>query len=531
MYKKFFKRILDFVLSFILLLLIWPVMLLVAILVKIKLGSPVIFKQKRPGKDERIFNMYKFRTMTDEKDENGNLLPDEKRLTTFGKILRSTSLDELPELINILKGDMSFVGPRPLLVEYLDLYNDEQKKRHNVRPGLTGLAQVNGRNLLTWEERFEYDVKYVNDVTFFNDMKIILKTISVVFKREGINNKEAKTMEPFKGTAMSEVLNMDDINVLILSAGRRVELTNCFKNAALKLKITSKVVAADASDTAPATYFADKKYVIPRINDDKYIDSIIEICKAENIKLIVPTIDTELLKLSENREKIESVTNAKVLISDERVIRACRDKRNTQKFFEENNFGVPKEIKNFDEEINYPVFIKPIDGSSSINTFKVNNKKELEFFSEYIKNPMVQEFIKGEEYTVDAFLDFDSNIITIVPRQRIATRSGEIIKGRIVKDREIIENVKRLLEVLKPIGQITIQCMKTDDGIKYIEINPRFGGGAPMSITAGANSCENLYRLLMGQQLEYNEEYKENLLFLRFDSSIALNENMEKIDG
>lgn len=199
MYAKYFKRILDFILSLIAIIILSPVLLIVAVLVRIKLGSPVIFKQQRPGKDEKIFTLYKFRTMTDKKDENGNLLPDSERLTKFGKVLRSTSLDELPELFNILKGDMAIVGPRPLLVEYLPLYNKEQKHRHDVRPGLTGLAQISGRNSISWEEKFKEDIIYVKNITFISDMKIILKTIIKVFKREGISQKNNVTIEKFKG--------------------------------------------------------------------------------------------------------------------------------------------------------------------------------------------------------------------------------------------------------------------------------------------------------------------------------------------
>lgn len=527
MYKNFLKRMLDIFLSIILILLLSPVYLILAIFVAINLGTPIIFKQERPGKNGKIFKLYKFRSMSNKKDKTGKLLPDEERLTSFGKKLRSTSLDELPELINILKGEMSFVGPRPLLVEYLPLYNEKQKHRHDVRPGLTGLAQVNGRNQLSWEEKFEYDLKYVSNVSFITDMKIFFKTITLVFKREGVAPEagEGHIMEKFKGTINEE--EGEKMNILIMSAGRRVELINLFKETAKKMKINSRIIAADISDMAPAIYFADKYYLIPRIGKENYIESIIKICNDENIKLIVPTIDTELRILSENKNYIESNTKAKVLVSDINVIDICRNKKNTQQFFEKNNFGVPKEF-GFDEEVSsYPIFIKPLDGSSSINTYKINNKKELDFFKSYIKNPIIQEFIDGEEYTVDAFLDFEGNIISVVPRRRILTRAGEIIKGKIVKDRMIIEDVKRLLSVLKPIGQITIQCMKTVDSIKYIEINPRFGGGAPMTIMAGANSCEYIYRLLNGEKLSYTEDYKENLLFLRFDDCICLDENME----
>ena len=203
MYKKYVKRWMDFLLSLLAIIVLSPIIAVVAALVRVKLGSPVLFRQPRPGKDEKIFNMYKFRTMTDERDENGELLPDEVRLTKFGKVLRSTSLDELPELFNILKGDMSIIGPRPLLVEYLPRYNAEQKRRHEVRPGLSGLAQANGRNAISWEQKFKYDVEYVDHVTFLGDWKIIFQTIWNVLKRDGISSDTAVTMEKFMGTEES----------------------------------------------------------------------------------------------------------------------------------------------------------------------------------------------------------------------------------------------------------------------------------------------------------------------------------------
>ena len=201
MYRKFGKRFLDIFCSLLALIVFSWLYIIIAVLVAIFLGRPILFKQERPGKNEKIFKLYKFRTMTDKRDENGNLLPDEVRLTKFGKFLRATSLDELPEAINILKGDMSIIGPRPLLVQYLPLYNEEQKHRHDVRPGLSGLAQVNGRNAITWEEKFQLDVEYVNHVTFWGDVKIIFKTVWKAFaKQEGINQDGSATMEPFKGS-------------------------------------------------------------------------------------------------------------------------------------------------------------------------------------------------------------------------------------------------------------------------------------------------------------------------------------------
>lgn len=192
-YKKYIKRPMDFTLALVALILLSPVFLIVSLLVRINLGTPVIFKQKRPGKDEQIFTIYKFRTMTDERNKNGKLLPNSIRLTKFGRFLRSTSLDELPELINILKGDMSFIGPRPLAIEYLPYYTEQERMRHSVRPGLSGLAQINGRNTVYWEERFLYDLEYVENITFLRDIKIFLKTMIKVIKRVDIGESGVDT--------------------------------------------------------------------------------------------------------------------------------------------------------------------------------------------------------------------------------------------------------------------------------------------------------------------------------------------------
>lgn len=198
-YRRLIKRVMDCILSFIAIIVLSPILLIVALLVRLKLGSPVIFKQERPGMNEKIFTLYKFRTMSDARDANGTLLPDNIRLTRFGRFLRSTSLDELPELFNILKGDMAIIGPRPLLVEYLPLYNEHQKKRHEVRPGLSGLAQISGRNAISWEEKFDLDVLYVDNVGLWQDWKIILLTLKKVFVREGINFEGVKNNK-FQGT-------------------------------------------------------------------------------------------------------------------------------------------------------------------------------------------------------------------------------------------------------------------------------------------------------------------------------------------
>lgn len=207
MYAKFFKRLFDFLISLVALLILWPILLILALIGAIVMKGNPFFTQQRPGKDEKIFKLIKFRTMTNAKDAEGNLLPDEKRLVKYGKFLRSTSLDELPELLNILKGDMAIVGPRPLLVKYLPLYNEEQKHRHDVRPGLTGYAQVHGRNAISWEEKFKMDVEYTRNITLRGDVKIIFGTVRAVFKREGISSETSATMEFFEGTPSVDTMN------------------------------------------------------------------------------------------------------------------------------------------------------------------------------------------------------------------------------------------------------------------------------------------------------------------------------------
>lgn len=197
------KRLFDFTMSLIALTVLSPVLLITALLIRLKIGSPIVFRQQRPGLSNKPFHVYKFRSMTDETDAEGQLLPDDIRLISFGKIMRKLSLDELPQLLNVLKGDMSFVGPRPLLMEYLNLYDERQKKRHNVRPGITGWAQVNGRNAISWEQKFEYDVWYVENRSFWLDIKILFMTVMKVFKSEGISQDGQATMTKFKGSSTS----------------------------------------------------------------------------------------------------------------------------------------------------------------------------------------------------------------------------------------------------------------------------------------------------------------------------------------
>lgn len=270
MYKKYIKRLLDIIISFCGLVILSPIFLIVSILVKIKLGSPVIFKQKRPGLNEKIFTLYKFRTMVDKRDKNGKLLPEGQRMTKFGNFLRSTSLDELPELVNIFKGEMSFVGPRPLLIDYLDLYSDEQKHRHDVRPGLTGLAQINGRNNTTWEKRFEDDLKYIENISFSNDLKIFFMTFFKVFRAEGVAQGEKITMKAF-----GEEKNLKT-PYFIVNEQEIIDNLNNFKEAFDELWKNYKIAYSVKTNSLPwiIKYMNKKDIIAEVVSDEEYELSI-----------------------------------------------------------------------------------------------------------------------------------------------------------------------------------------------------------------------------------------------------------------
>lgn len=317
---------------------------------------------------------------------------------------------------------------------------------------------------------------------------------------------------------------MKKINVLFSSVGRRVELVKYFDKARKKLNIEGSLIGIDLEETAPALNFVDRAYLVPKITDKNFINEVIKICKKENITVIIPTLDTELLIYSQNKIKIREESGAEVLVSDEESIKIMRDKILTMEFLKQNGLDVPVTLTLKDiQEKNYefPLFIKPLNGSSSFNNFKIKDEKELDFFKEYVPNPMIQEFVEGQEYCVDIFSDFNSNVITVVPKKRVAFREGEITKGKIVKDKEIIEVGKKLVKILKPKGEINFDCIKTKDNrVVILEINGRFAGGSPMSFEAGANSPENIYKLLLGETLNYTEDYNENLWGLRFDDCI-----------
>lgn len=314
------------------------------------------------------------------------------------------------------------------------------------------------------------------------------------------------------------------MNILITSVGRRVELIQEFKSSANRLGVKLNIHGADITDTAPALVFCDKVHLVPKIQDECYIPTLLEICSQESIDLLIPTIDTDLLLLSENKKFFEK-NGTKVMVSDYDKIQLCRDKNLTFAFFRSCGLNAPQTINDYSEYFgDYPCFIKPKDGSSSINAFKVDDADELKVYAEHIKDYVVQPYISGEEYTVDIFCDFNGSRVYITPRKRLSVRAGEVLKTEICLDKKIIEEMKTLISYFKPCGPITVQLIRNSSGEDYyIEINPRFGGGAPLSMKAGANSIEAILRILSGEQLSYIENAAtDGSLYCRFDQSVRV---------
>ena len=331
---------------------------------------------------------------------------------------------------------------------------------------------------------------------------------------------------------------MKELHILFTGTGRRVELLQAFRNAALYLNINLKIYGADMAGSAPALAYCNHTRRICAMKDADYIPQLIEICRKDEIDLVIPTIDTDLLVLSQSTDKFKEI-GTRVLISNPEMVKLCRDKNYTSDFFESCGLKAPKPVNDYHlYNGEYPCFIKPKDGSSSIDAYKVKNKDELKMYAGKIGDYIIQPFIEGKEYTVDIFCDFEGNPIYITPRERIAVRSGEVLKTGIELDETIIEESKRLIRSFKPCGPMTVQLIRqnaTGDDY-YIEINPRYGGGAPLSIKAGADSASATLRLLQGETLQYQENAARNgEVYSRFDQSIRivseskLRNGMEKI--
>lgn len=319
--------------------------------------------------------------------------------------------------------------------------------------------------------------------------------------------------------------------ILFTGVGRRIELIQAFRNAALVLNKELRIYGADMAGTAPALAYCDYTRRVVAMKDTGYIQNLLNMCTEDHIDLLIPTIDTDLLILSENKDKFETI-GTKVMISAPDKIRICRDKNNTSQFFVNCGLHAPMPVNDWKEyESGYPAFIKPKDGSSSINAFKVENEEELEVHARQVEDYIVQPFVSGREYTIDIFCDWDGEPISIVPRERLQVRAGEVLKTQICMDKTMIEESKVLCKKFKPCGPMTVQLIRDNEGVDwFIEINPRFGGGAPLSMKAGARSAEAILHLLDDEKVE-EHIIDDGAIYSRFDQSVCITEGEGQIKG
>jgi HAD superfamily hydrolase (TIGR01549 family) len=322
------------------------------------------------------------------------------------------------------------------------------------------------------------------------------------------------------------------MRILFTGVGRRIELLQAFRNAALVLNKELKIYGADMAGTAPALAYCDFTRRVVAMKDPEYIQNLLDICVADRIDLLIPTIDTDLLVLAENKDKFEAL-GTRVMISAPDKIRICRDKNNTSQFFVDCGLHAPMPVNDWKEyRSGFPAFIKPKDGSSSINAFKVENEEELEVYAGQVEDYIVQPFVSGKEYTIDIFCDWNGNPISIVPRERLQVRAGEVLKTQICMDQTMIEESKALCKAFKPCGPMTVQLIRDNAGVDwFIEINPRFGGGAPLSMKAGARSAEAILKLMDGEEVEYCTEVSDGAIYSRFDQSVCITEGKGQIKG
>lgn len=321
------------------------------------------------------------------------------------------------------------------------------------------------------------------------------------------------------------------MNILFTGVGRRIELLQAFRNAALVLNKELKIYGADLAGTAPALAYCDFTRRVVAMKDPGYIQNLLDICVTDHINLLIPTIDTDLLVLAENKEKFEAI-GTRVMISAPDKIRICRDKNNTSQFFVDCGLHAPMPVNDWKEyRSGFPAFIKPKDGSSSINAFKVENEEELEVYAGQVEDYIVQPFVSGKEYTIDIFCDWNGNPISIVPRERLQVRAGEVLKTQICMDQTMIEESKALCKAFKPCGPMTVQLIRDAAGVDwFIEINPRFGGGAPLSMKAGARSAEAILKLMDGEEIE-EHRIADGAIYSRFDQSVCITEGKSQIKG
>ncbi|MGH9348887.1 MAG: sugar transferase [Vicinamibacterales bacterium] len=544
-YRLHGKRASDLVLGSIALVLLFPVMLVVAAIVSVTLGRPILFSQRRTGLHGRPFILIKFRTMTRATGNGGALLADASRLTPIGDALRRFSLDELPQLLNVLRGDMSLVGPRPLLPEYLPRYTAAQARRHDVKPGITGLAQVSGRNALSWEEKFELDVRYAQTVSFALDIRILARTLLQAVRGTGARHPGHATMPEFRGP-QSAIRNPSPaagiprsadrgrriadrgsraFNILVSSAGRRVGLQDILREALRDAGLRGEVMAADMSPLSAAFHSADRSFLVPPCDDEGFIPAVLEICEGQGIRLVVPTIDTELPCYAANRDRFAAMGTT-VAVSTPEVIAIARDKAMTNGWLRRNGFPVPRQapleaVRHDPAGWPLPLVVKPRTGSASAGIVFATRRAQLALLDE-ARGYVVEERLAGVEYTIDVLAAAGGRCLCAVPRRRMEVRGGEIAKAQTCRIPDLEALACGICETLPgAYGVLNIQVIVGHSGPAVIEINPRFGGGFPLTWEAGGRYPAWMLEEILGRPSTASRDaWTSGVTMLRYDAAV-----------
>jgi carbamoyl-phosphate synthase large subunit len=549
------KRAFDLLAASAALVILAPVLAALALVIRLTIGIPILFKQQRPGLYGRPFTIYKFRTMSDARDAAGCFLPDSERLGRFGRFLRSTSLDELPELINVLRGEMSLVGPRPLLMEYLPRYSAEQMRRHDVLPGITGLAQIKGRNAANWPRKFELDVWYVDHRSMWLDLTIIAVTVWKVLTREGINQSARVTSEPFIGNV--DLAHSDKVpmwtrnngaratNVLLTCAGRRCFAIRAFKQA---LNNRGRVLACDATGDAPALQIADKGFVVPSIDADNYVDVLLTICRDQRVRLLIPALEPELPLLATHSARFLEIGTLP-LVSSSEIIETCYDKLKTAKFLEQCGLTVPRTYVELGAarqalsrgEITFPLVVKPRWGVSSMGLAIAEDDQDLNFafnttekqiacsFLAQVsvaapgKCVLIQERLSGEEYGLDIVNDLSGRHVCTFGKRKLKMRGGQTDRAITVNDEKLQKLGQLIGEQLSHVGILDCDLFACEEGYRVIDLNPRIGGGYPFSHLAGANVPSALIAWMYGEEADPRcFQIQPNIAIARCDEYVAI---------
>lgn len=490
------KRIFDCSVAFLLLLILFPLIIFIVFVNGLSLRANPFFVQTRIGLKKSSFHLYKFKTMKDAVDDNGKLLPDADRITRLGSLLRKLSLDELPQLINILKGDMSLVGPRPLLPEYLPYYNPTQQRRHEVFPGITGWAQINGRNAISWEQKFEYDIWYVDNNSFFVDIKIIFLTLKKILSKKGISNNEHFLMKKFDEYT---IMNEKKYNILVTGAGALLGQGILRMLQESKLKFDYCIFTADPEIKSAGHWLGDFALIVPMANHPSYQQVIEGLIKKYNIDLILIGTDVELPLFSRISSALESKYNCKVIVGQSEMIDIANDKYLTAKFLKDNGLPYPesalaknlKEIESIADNIGFPLFAKPKDGARSVGIKKITNREELLALHSKESNMVIQDYLpETEGEFTSGCLVIDGKCLSVVTLRR-DLRDGNTYRAyRDSRSSQYDDRIKQIAELFGAEGPVNFQFRIKNGEPVVFEINCRFSGTTPLRTFYGFNEVD-----------------------------------------